>query len=83
MSFPFPPVFLKLQSLVHNQYQHKLQITSSSFLNKLLSKNVILVPSTTSMKCRQDAQQSVRAGIELESRYEGMTNMIQMYSLIH
>ena len=29
---------------------------------------VILAPSS---KCRKDAQQSVRAGIKLESRYEG------------
>ena len=36
--------------------------------------NVILAPSTTSQKCRQDAQQSVRAGIELESRYDGSDN---------
>ena len=50
------------------------QITSNTFLNKSLFMNVILAPSTTSQKCRQDAQRSVRAGIELESRYDGSDN---------
>ena len=37
--------------------------------------NVILAPS----KCRQDAQQSLRAGIKLESRYEGSDKNVLQY----
>ena len=39
---------------------------------------VILAPSS---KCRKDAQQSVRAGIKLESRYEGSNKNVLHYQI--
>ena len=44
----------------------------------------IIVILAQSSKCKQNAQQSARGGITLESRYEGVTNMIIIrYKCVH
>ena len=49
----------------------------------MLFNDVILAVSTTSKKCRQDAQQSARAGIKLESKYEGVTMVVNTNVFIY